>query len=102
VHPGNAERLAAAAKAQGQGRASRSERGTSGGGRAYTRTLIEAADGKAAVELWMIDGAGHAWAGGHQAGSYTDPRGPEASAEMVRFFLAPAPAHADRIEMTAT
>lgn len=99
VHPGNAERLAAAARAQGHAGASRSERGSSGG-RAYRRTLVDAADGRAGIELWMIEGAGHAWAGGSKAGSYTDPKGPDASAEMVRFFLAPA--HADRIEPAAT
>lgn len=87
VHVGNAERLAAAAKARAPWCVSRSERGTTGSGRAYARTLIEEPQGPAAVELWMIEGAGHAWAGGHESGSYTDPRGPDASAEMVRFFL---------------
>ncbi len=42
--------------------------------------------GKAYVEIWTIQSAPHAWAGGNTAGSFTDPQGPSASQAMFRFF----------------
>lgn len=87
VHPSNADRIIAAARARAEEGEVRRVAGRSPGGRTYTRTIALTPEGAAAAELWLIEGAGHAWSGGQAAGSYTDPAGPDASAEMVRFFL---------------
>lgn len=62
--------------------------GLQAGGRTFRRTVYTDASSTPVIEEWLITGAGHAWSGGNPSGSYTDPRGPDASAEMVRFFLA--------------
>ena len=56
-------------------------------GRKFTRRTTLSPAGNAVMEHWSITGLGHAWSGGKSAGSYTDPTGPDASTEMVRFFL---------------
>jgi poly(3-hydroxybutyrate) depolymerase len=63
-------------------------------GRRYTRTV---SSGKPALEHWLVHGAGHAWSGGSANGSYTDPRGPDATRAMLRFFL-PRSVEADDLD----
>jgi poly(hydroxyalkanoate) depolymerase family esterase len=62
------------------------QRGQVPGGHAYTCTVHKDAAGRILLEHWEVHGAGHAWFGGSTAGSYTDPNGPEAAREMMRFF----------------
>ena len=56
------------------------------GGHAYTRTCYQAPAGATLAERWTIHQGGHAWSGGVKHRSYTDPGGPNASAEFIRFF----------------
>ena len=94
VHPRNADSVLSQSKA-GAPLQSTVQRGQVPDGHAYTRTVHADSSGRSMFEQWTIHGAGHAWAGGSPDASYTDPRGPDAAREMLRFFLEhrhPAPA----------
>jgi poly(3-hydroxybutyrate) depolymerase len=81
VHPGNGDAVYRQFM-QGAGVKESEERG-----HGHTRTVALDAGGRAVAEHWTLHGAGHAWSGGSAAGSYAEPSGPNASAEMLRFFL---------------
>ena len=87
VHPGNGAAVITQTLNAMPGLRRSTDTGTSTGGRSYRRISHNATDGRVMAEQWEISGAGHAWAGGQAAGSYTDPAGPDASREMLRFFL---------------
>ncbi len=63
------------------------DEGQAPSGMRFTRTAAVDGKGRPVLEQWVLHGAGHAWSGGSSAGTYTDPRGPDASREMMRFFL---------------
>ncbi len=85
VHLSNAERIVADAMPDAASTSVEMVAGQAGR-RGYTRTVIANPAGDTMVEQWTIEGAGHAWSGGHSGGSYVDPAGPDASTEMMRFF----------------
>ena len=82
VHPCNGVQVLAGLK---DGADINIERGTSNKGKHFTRTRYRK-DEVNFAEHWALHGVGHAWSGGDTKGSYTDPKGPDASAEMLRFF----------------
>ncbi|HET7273184.1 MAG TPA: PHB depolymerase family esterase [Rubrobacter sp.] len=88
VHPRNGDRILAHLDGSQNGSSPRvsTRQGRVPGGYEYTRFTYHDADGRAIVERWSVHGLAHAWSGGSYPGSYTDPKGPDASAEMVRFF----------------
>jgi poly(hydroxyalkanoate) depolymerase family esterase len=96
VHPRNADHLlehycpanltGSREEASGSTPRGTVRQGQVAGGHAYTRATYRDVGGRAIAERWTVHGLGHAWSGGSSSGSYTDPRGPDASAEMVRFF----------------
>lgn len=82
VHPVNADRIIDALGLDGE-----VERLATPG---YTRVVVRGHDGAPVAEQWRLHGVGHAWSGGSTEGSYATPDGPDASREMLRFFLAQA------------
>jgi poly(hydroxyalkanoate) depolymerase family esterase len=86
VNPANGDRIAAQALG-GAGLAPEIEEGRSDGGLGYSRASYADASGRVLLERWTVHGAGHAWSGGSPDGSFTEPRGPDASRAMLRFFL---------------
>ncbi|MEJ8836802.1 extracellular catalytic domain type 1 short-chain-length polyhydroxyalkanoate depolymerase [Ramlibacter sp. AN1133] len=86
VHPANGEHVIT-----GSVGGARSEpevdRQRAGSGRGYTRRVHRSPEGQALAEHWVVHGSGHAWSGGSHQGSFTDPGGPDATGQMLRFFL---------------
>jgi len=86
VHPSNGDQVITAAA--GKASAVQAETVTAAGGRSSVRRVYRNDEGSVMGEHWLVKGAPHAWSGGSPQGSYTDPSGPDASLEMMRFFMA--------------
>ena len=87
VHPSNGDSVTAQILTIGKDLWEQAEIGHVPGGHRFTRTIHTNHAGMVLCEQWLVHGSGHAWSGGSPAGSYTDPQGPDASREMLRFFL---------------
>ena len=58
------------------------------GGYAYQKHVYVEHDSRLLMEKWLVRGLGHAWSGSPKPSKYGDPKGPNASAEIWRFFCA--------------
>jgi poly(hydroxyalkanoate) depolymerase family esterase len=85
VHPSNAGNIVEAHAKTGD--SVERVKARSSASRTHTRAVTRDKTGTVVVEHWLIHGSGHAWSGGSADGTYTDPHGPDASREMLRFFL---------------
>jgi poly(hydroxyalkanoate) depolymerase family esterase len=85
VHPANADGIAEQS-CVASGPPPIVSAGRSQAGMPFTRAIHRDGQGRVMLERWTLHDAGHAWSGGDPRGSYTDPRGPDASREMARFF----------------
>jgi len=86
VHPRNGHQVIAQSSGA-EGLRTEVRNGQVPGGHAYSCTIHSDRSGHPVLEHWVVYGGGHAWSGGSASGTYTDPRGPDASREMLRFFL---------------
>ena len=93
VHPSNAAKIIEE-RVKSEDRMERAK-ARSSTSRTYTREIIRDKSGTVVVEHWLIHGSGHAWSGGSPDGTYTDPHGPDASRELLRFFLEEPPRPGD-------
>lgn len=86
VHPRNGAHVISRAGADAKLQ-TKAERKSTASGNRYSHTVKHDARGSSILELWELHGAGHAWSGGSPMGSFTDQSGPDATEEMLRFFL---------------
>ena len=61
------------------------------GGHSFDRHIYADQTGRLLMEKWIVKGLGHAWSGTPKAHRYCDPKGPNASEEIWRFFCEAAP-----------
>lgn len=85
VHPKNGGRVLR--QSLQPGGATRTHEVGEATGRQFTREIHRSESGVIFAEYWTVHGAGHSWSGGSLRGSCTDANGPDASEQMLRFFI---------------
>jgi poly(3-hydroxybutyrate) depolymerase len=103
VHPRNAEQiieqLLGYSSADASGGTTFTLQSGAINGRSFDRKIFRNTAGCTLAEQWLVRGTSHAWSGGSAEGSHSEPAGPDASREMLRFFLREAEASSDSQEI---